>query len=88
MEISFNPGPSKQTQNIIFRHKTKKLPHPPLEFNNANVTQSVYQKHLGTILESNLTVDNHLKILTTKINKTTGLLCKLQNLTRTVSTAI
>ena len=75
-------------KTLSFVIKQKKLPHPPLEFNNANVTQSVYQKHLGTILESNLTVDNHLKILTTKINKTTGLLCKLQNLTRTVSTAI
>ena len=77
MEISFNPG-----------IKQKKLPRPPLEFNNANVTQSIYQKHLGTILESKLTFDNHLKILTTKINETIGLLRKLQNLTRTTSTAI
>ena len=35
--------------------KQKKLTHPPLVFNNANVTQSVYQKHRGIILDSKLT---------------------------------
>ena len=47
-------------------------------FNNANVTQSIYQKHLGIILESKLTFENNLKMVTTKIKKTIGLL-KLQN---------
>ena len=49
------------------------------------MTQSIYQKHLGIILDSKLTFENHLKMVTTKINKTIGLLRKLQNLlTRTV----
>ena len=49
-------------------------------FNNVNVTQSIYQKHLGIILESKLTFENHLNMVTTKINNTVGLLRKLQNL--------
>ena len=38
MENEFNLDPSKQTQEVIFSSKTKKLPHPPLVFNNANFT--------------------------------------------------
>ena len=53
-------------------------------FNIVNVTQSLYQKHLGIILDSELTFENYLKMVTTKINKTIGILRKLQNLlTRT-----
>ena len=49
-------------------------------FNNVNVTQSIYQKHLGIILDSKLTFVDHLSMVTTKINITSGLLRKLQNL--------
>ena len=77
--MSFNPEPTKQPQEMIFSCKTKKLPHPPLVFNNVNVTQSIYQKHQGIILDSKLTFENHLKMLTTKINKTIRLHHKLQN---------
>ena len=78
--ITFNPDPNKQAQKVIFSHKTKKLPHPLLVFHNANVTQSIYQKLLGIILDSKLTFENHIKMVTTKISKTIELLCKLQNL--------
>ena len=78
-KMNFNPDPTKQAQEVIFNHKTKKLPHPPLVFNNTNVTQSIYQKHLGIILDSKLTFENHINMVTTKINKTIGLLRKLQN---------
>ena len=44
-KMNFNPDPTKQAQEVIFIRKTKKLPHPPLVFNNTNVTQSTYQKH-------------------------------------------
>ena len=79
-KMNFNPDPTKQAQEVIFNHKTKKLPHPPLVFNNTNVTQSIYQKHLGIILDSKLTFENHINMVTTKINKTIGLLHKLENL--------
>ena len=79
-KMNFNTDPTKQAQEVIFIRKTKKLPHPFLVFNNAKVTQSIYQKHLGIILGSKLTFENHLKMVTTKINKTIRLLRKLQNL--------
>ena len=44
-KMNFNPDPTKQAQEVISSCKTKKLPHPPLVFNNTNVTQSTYQKH-------------------------------------------
>ena len=66
-KIKFHPDLAKQAQEVIFSRKTKKLLHPSLVFNNAEVTQSIYQKHLGTILDSKLTFESHLKMVTTKI---------------------
>ena len=43
-------------------------------------TQSIYQKHLEITLGFKLTFENPLKIVATRINKTIGLLRKLQNL--------
>ena len=76
--MSFNPDPSKQAQEIIFRRKTKKISHPSLRFNNSIVSQTPYQKHRGTFLDARLTFEEHLKVITTKVNKTIGLLRKLQ----------
>ena len=67
-----------QTQEIIFSRKTKKICHPLLHFNNSIVSQSSYQKHLGIFLDTWLTFEEHLKVITTKVNKTIGLLRKLQ----------
>ena len=79
-KMNFNLDPTKQTQEVMFSSKTKKLPHPHLVFNNTKVTQSICKKHLGIILDSELTFENHINMVTTKINKTIGLLRKLQNL--------
>ena len=76
--MSFNPDPSKQGQETIFIRKTKKICHPLLCFNNSIVLQSPYQKCLGIFLYAWLTFEEYLKVITTKINKTIGLLCKLQ----------
>ena len=77
-KMSFNPDPSKQAQEIIFSRKTKKICHPSLRFNNSIVSQFLYQKHLGKFLDARLTFEEHLKVITTKVNKTIGLLRKLQ----------
>ena len=37
-KLNFNPDPTKQAQEVNFSRKTKKLPHPPLVFNNTNIT--------------------------------------------------
>ena len=49
-------------------------------FNNAYVTQSIYQNHRDIIQDSKLKFGNHLKMVTTKIYKIIVLLHKLQNL--------
>ena len=56
-KMNFNQDPVKQGQEFIFSRKTKKLPHPSLVFNNTNVTQSIYQKHLGIILDNIIQVN-------------------------------
>ena len=62
-KMSFNPDPTKQTQGVIFSRKAKE-------------SQSSFQKHLGVIVESRIIFDEHLKIVSLKINKTLGLLQK------------
>ena len=77
--MSFNPDPSKQAQEIIFSRKTKKISRPSFRFNNSIVSQSPYPYCLGIFLDARSTFEEHLKIITTKVNKTLGLLRKLQN---------
>ena len=48
-------------------------------FSNANVTQPIYQKHLGIIIDSKLTFENHINMVTAKRNNTLGIVHKLQN---------
>ena len=75
--MNFTQDPTKQAQEVIFSRKAKKLSHPFLVFSNAKVTQSICQKPLVIILNSKLSFENHLKMVTTKINKTIGLLRQL-----------
>ena len=78
--MSFNPDPSKQAQEVIFSRKIKKPSHPDLIFNNNKVIQTPYQKHLGMFLDDKLNFGEHLKYIANKVNKSIGLLRKLQNL--------
>ena len=77
--MNFNPNPTKQAQEVIFSRKAKEIYHPPLVFNNISVSQLSSQKQLGVILGFKLIFDEHLKMESSKINKTLGLLRKLQN---------
>ena len=77
-KMSFNPDQSVQAQEIIFTRKTKKMCQPSLRFHNRIVSQSKFQKHLGIFLNARLTFEEHLKVITTKVNKIVGLLRKLQ----------
>ena len=42
-KMNFNPDPTKQAHEVIFSRKTKEVYHPPLVFNNTNVSQSSSQ---------------------------------------------
>ena len=77
-EMSFNLDRSKQAQEIIFSRKTKKICHLSLRFNSSIVSQSPYQMQLGMFLDARFTFEEHLKVITTKVNKTIGLLRKLR----------
>ena len=79
-KMSFNPDPSKQAQEVIFSRKLKNVSHPPLVFNNVNVSSCKSQKHLGILLDPRLTFEEHYKTILSKTNRTIGLLRKLQSL--------
>ena len=59
-KISFNTDPTKQAQVVISR-KIKKPLHTPLNFSNTNVEQTAFQKHLGLILDSQMSFEEHVK---------------------------
>ena len=75
--MNFNPNPSKQAQEVILSRKSKKISHPLSFFNNIKVSQFPSQKHLGIILDEQLRLSKHLKMMASKINKTIGLLQKM-----------
>ena len=77
--MRFNPDPKKQAQEVIFSRKFNKIDHPPLYFNENLVKSSSTQKHLGMILDTKLDFSLHLKNVQNKVNKTIGLLRKLQD---------
>ena len=79
-KMSFNPDPSKQAQEVIFSRKLKNVSNPPLVFNNANVSSCESQKHLGILLDSKLSFEEHYKTILSKINRSIGLLRNLQSL--------
>ena len=58
-KMSFNPDPTKQAQEIIFSRKTSQRNHPGLMFNNSIVNVTSIHKHLGMILDSKLSFDEH-----------------------------
>ena len=76
--MSLNPDPSKQAKEVFFSRKIKKPNDPELIFNNIPVNQTSYQKHLSMFLDNKLNFSKHLKYITNKVNKSSGILSKLQ----------
>ena len=59
--MTFDPDRSKQAQEVILSRKFKKVTCPPLLFSNNNISQVNSQKHLGVILDVQLTFEEHPK---------------------------
>ena len=78
-KMRFNPDPNKQAQEVIFNRKINKIDHPPLYFNQDLVKLSSTHKYLGMVLYTRLDFNLCLKNVQNKVNKTIGLLRKLQN---------
>ena len=77
-KMNFNPDPSKQVQEVIFSRKLQKTNHNPVYFNHNSVQQVPSQKHLEMHLRIKLNFQEHLNNIVSKVNKTIGLLYKLQ----------
>ena len=73
-----NPDLTKQAQEVIFSRKLNKPVHPYLTFNNSQISQTEFQKHLGLILDNKLNFNKHLKGVLDKISKNMGLIRKFQ----------
>ena len=73
----FNPNLTKQPQEVIFSRKLNKPVHPYLTFNNTQVSQTEFQKHLGLILDNKQILNENLKGILDKTSKTISL-CKFQ----------
>ena len=77
--MSFNPDISKQAHEVIFSRKRSVSSHPPLTFNNIPVARTNSQKHLGMQLDKKLNFEEQLKKVESNVNKTIGIIRKLQN---------
>ena len=77
--MNFNPDTSKQAQEVIFSRKVKVTAHLQLVFSNNPVHETGTQKHLGMFLDFKLNFQEHFENMLNKVNKTIGLLRKLQN---------
>ena len=73
-----NPEPTKQDQEIIFSKKKTVSIHLVGYFNNSLVNSTATHKHLGMIIDSKLSYENHLQSVFSRVNKTIGLLRKFQ----------
>ena len=78
-KMQFNPDPNKQANEVIFSRKlvSNNLSHPPVKFNNNNISRCSHQKHLGVVLDSNLNFNTHIDQKIKKCNKMIGLIRRL-----------
>ena len=74
--MSFNPDPNKQSIEKCFSNKRDKY-YQHLQFNSTGVQIADSQKHLGLILDSKLTFNEHIESKITKCTKMIGLMKKL-----------
>ena len=73
-KVEFNPDPSKQTTELIFSCKNPRPNHPPFFFNGTPVTNVKEHKHLGLILDSQLSFDKHANEKITNVKKGIGII--------------
>ena len=74
--MSFNPDPTKPAQEVIVSRKLKTVRHPSITLNNNPLSLCLAQKHLGLVLDSTLTFNEHIKHILFNVHKSVGLLCK------------
>ena len=60
------------------KQNLKPVPHPSLTFNNNSLSLCPAQKHLGLVLDSKSTFNEHIKLILSKVNKSIRPLRKFQ----------
>ena len=73
-KMEFNPDPTKQASEVLFSCKKSSPNHPQIIFNGTVVAKVNEQKHLGLILDSNLSFEKHLNEKIIKAKKIVGIL--------------
>ena len=74
VEMAFNPDPNKQANEVLFSCKQKQVDHPPLFFNGSPVKRVTEQKHLGLIVQPNLSFEKHINEKLKKAKKNIGII--------------
>ena len=69
----------KKRHVIIFKTRRKKIDNIIVKINDTKIKQVESTKILGLYIDSNLTWKTHIKHITTKIAKTTGILFKARH---------
>ena len=61
-KMQFNPDPNKQANEVTFSRKTSSnnLSHPPIKFNNNDISKCPHQNHLVIVLDSKLNFNAHV----------------------------
>ena len=71
-KMSFNMDPSKQAAEVVFSSKSINTQLPSLTFNGSTINPIESHKHLGMIIEKNLSINHHIKEKISKANKGIG----------------
>ena len=73
-KLEYNPDPTKQATEVLFSCKTSNPNHPHIMFNGTVVAKMNEQKHLGLILDSNLSFKKHINEKIIKAKKNLGII--------------
>ena len=78
-KLEFNPDPLKQATEVLFSCKKNIPNHPQIFFNGIVVAKVKEQKHLGLILEPNLSFSKHLNGKIKKAKQNLGIIKHLSS---------
>ena len=73
-KMSFNPDPTKQAKELLSTRERISPDYPNIIFNGCTVTKVNDHKHLGLVLQSNLSFEKHLEEKIYKAKRVIGLL--------------
>ena len=79
-KLIFNPGLSKQKQEVMFSRETNKISHPTTTMNTVPVAHTSCQKHLGLYIDEKLNFSQNINIKISKANTRIGIIKRLSHI--------